>query len=274
MQLAGQGIDARDTPADRTRLDDGGYIMVVLLIGMAITAIWMSAALPAWRQQVQRQREEDLIFRGEQYARAIVIYQQKNNGAFPPNIDILVSQRYLRKKWKDPVTNDEFQPVGAGLQQLDNRAPSTPRGAQAPTAPSASPGGQQPGRGTPAGGSQQQLAGQNNQPPGVSGVRSKSSATSIKVYQNQQQYNLWPFDAQLQYQKMNYNPARGNQPGRGGNQGPTPDGRGNPVRGGQPGPGGQPGTGPGGVRPGGPGGPPPPPPPPGGGVPIRRGGGG
>jgi len=246
--------------------------MVVLLIGMAITAIWMSAALPAWRQQVQRQREEDLIFRGEQYARAIVIYQQKNNGAFPPNIDILVSQRYLRKKWKDPVTNDDFQPVGAGLQQLDNRAPSTPRGAQAPTAPSASPGGQQPGRGGPTGGPQQ-LAGQNNQPPGVSGVRSKSSATSIKLYQNQQQYNLWPFDAQLLYAKMNYSPARGgNQPGRGGNQGP--DGRGGPARGGVPGPGGQ-GPGVGGPR-GGPGGPgaPPPPPPPGGGAPIRRGGGG
>jgi type II secretory pathway pseudopilin PulG len=72
MQLAGQANRARNTPPDRSRLDDGGYIMVVLLIGMAITAIWMSAALPAWRQQVQRQREEDLIFRGEQYARAIV----------------------------------------------------------------------------------------------------------------------------------------------------------------------------------------------------------
>jgi type II secretory pathway pseudopilin PulG len=242
--------------------------MVVLLIGMAITAIWMSAALPAWRQQVQRQREEDLIFRGEQYARAIVTYQKKNNGAFPPNIDILVSQRYLRKKWKDPVTNDDFQPVGAGLQGIDNRAPSTPRGAQAPTAPSVSPGGQQPGRGTPGGGPQQ-LAGQNNQAPGVSGVRSKSSATSIKLYQNQQQYNLWPFDAQLLYAKMGYNPARGNQPGRGGPQ--TPDGRGGPARGGQPGA--QP-QGPGvGVPRGGPG-QPPPPPPPGGGVPIRRGGGG
>jgi type II secretory pathway pseudopilin PulG len=40
--------------------------MVVLLVAMAVGAIWMSALLPAWRQQVQRQREEELIFIGEQ----------------------------------------------------------------------------------------------------------------------------------------------------------------------------------------------------------------
>ena len=53
---------------------DRGFAMVALLIGMSVAAIWMTAALPAWRQQAQRQKEEDLIFRGEQYARAIVLY--------------------------------------------------------------------------------------------------------------------------------------------------------------------------------------------------------
>jgi hypothetical protein len=51
--------------------------MVALLVGMSIAAIWMTAALPAWRQQAQRQKEEDLIFRGEQYARAIVLYMPR-----------------------------------------------------------------------------------------------------------------------------------------------------------------------------------------------------
>ena len=71
-------------------------------------AIMMTVALPKWRQQTQRAREEELIFRGEQYARAIVLYMVKNRGAYPPSIDILVEQRYLRKKWKDPITNDDF----------------------------------------------------------------------------------------------------------------------------------------------------------------------
>jgi type II secretory pathway pseudopilin PulG len=251
IRLAGQGAKAA-APPERSGLDDGGYIMVVLLIGMAITAIWMSAALPAWRQQAQRQREEDLIFRGEQYARAIVTYQKKNQGALPPNIDILVSQRYLRKKWKDPITNQDFVPVGAGMAPGLVPGGTPQRGAQAPmpTLPGPNPA---PGRGAPGG--PQQTA-QANQPPGVSGVRSASTATSIKIYRNQQQHSLWEFDARHFYTVMSYNPnpQRGQPgaPGRGDGRG---DGRGAPV-GGRP-------AGVGDGR-GLPGGPPPPPPPPGG----------
>ena len=259
MGLACSGTPASTGRPGRSGLDDRGFIMVVLLVGMAIGAIWMSAALPAWRQQMQRQREEDLIFRGEQYARAIVTYQKKNQGAYPPNIDILVQNRYLRKKWKDPITNDDFMPVGAGLANIDR--PTSPRGAQAPVAPSI--GGTQPGRGpggAPGSGQQQQTA-QNNQPPGVSGVRSKSNATSIKIYQGQQQHSLWAFDAMQLYARMGYSPARGGQP---------PGQRGGPGTGRDTGPGAPGGprggpVGPGGGRQVGPGGgPPPPPPPPGG----------
>jgi type II secretory pathway pseudopilin PulG len=179
--------------------------MVALLVGMSIAAIWMTAALPAWRQQVQRQREEDLIFRGEQYARAIVLFQDKNQGALPPSIDVLVSQHFLRKKWKDPITNDEFVPVGTGglvgaPGSGGAQTPQTGRGAQA---------GVQPGAQSP---------GQAQQPPGITGVRSKSSATSVKIYQNQQQHNLWQFDANLVRARMgrqaiNQGGGRPGQPG-------------------------------------------------------------
>ena len=260
MRLAGQA----DVPSG-SRLDDRGYIMVVLLIAMAVTAIWMSAALPAWRQQAQRQREDDLIFRGEQYARAIVTYQKKNQGALPPNIDILVTQRYLRKKWKDPVTGKDFAPVGVGLDPSMQPGGTGPRGAQPPVVPgqTVTPGGAPGGRGP--GGAQQASQG-GNQPPGVSGVRSLSTATSIKIYNNQQQHNLWEFDARRFYAQMSYNPnpqrgqqPPGAQPGRG-----VPDGRGSPAGGPRGGPGGGP-VGPGLQRPDGRGqpGPPPPPPPPG-----------
>src|SRR5678816_4565533 len=81
--------------------DDSGFMMVALLVAMSIAAIWMAAALPSWRQQAQREKEDDLIFRGEQYARAIMLYQDKNRGLPPPDLDTLISQHYLRKKWKD-----------------------------------------------------------------------------------------------------------------------------------------------------------------------------
>src|SRR5215831_5335348 len=108
MDLAGQDTSAGSRPFRSRFLDDGGYVMAVLLIGMAITAVWMTALLPAWRQQVTRQREQDLIFRGEQYARAVALYVMRNQCALPTNVDDLVARKYLRKKWKDPVTNDDF----------------------------------------------------------------------------------------------------------------------------------------------------------------------
>ena len=187
--------------------DESGFLMVALLVGMAVAAVYMSAALPAWRQQAQREKEEELIFRGKQYARAIMLYQDKNRGANPPDIDILVSQHFLRKKWKDPVTGEDFVPLGIGV--------ATPGSASQ----SGTSGGQNQGR---AGGGQPLT----NQNPGVSGVRSKSTATSIKIYETQQQYSLWPFDAARARQQSGRNiPQQPGQNPRGG-PGGAPDGRG------------------------------------------------
>jgi len=212
------------------RHDDGqsGFLMVALLIGMAVAAVYMSAALPAWRQQAQREKEEELIFRGKQYARAIMLYQDKNRGVNPPDIDILVSQHFLRKKWKDPVTGEDFVPLGVGV--------ATPGSGSQP----GTSGGQTPGR---QGGGQPLT----NQNPGVSGVRSKSTATSIKIYEQQQQYSMWPFDAARARQQSGRNmPQQPGQPPRGGpGAGGPGQGGTQPPRGGGPvGPGGSAGSGP------------------------------
>ena len=126
MYLAGQGTRRRPGRSVQ-KLDDGGYIMVVLLIGMAVSAVWMGAMLPSWRQQGIRQKEAELIFRGEEYARAIALYWRKNNQTLPPSIDVLVSQRYLRKKYLDPITNKEFLTVGGlGQGSAGGLGPSSP----------------------------------------------------------------------------------------------------------------------------------------------------
>ncbi len=222
------GVTLSTTPSER---GDAGFAMVALLVGMAVAAIWMTAALPAWRQQAMRQKEDDLIFRGEQYARAIVLYQQKNRGAYPPSIDVLVSGHYLRKKWKDPITNEDFVPLGIGV--------SLPGASQ--------PAGGAPGQGR---GGQPGTPQQQGQAPGITGVRSSSTATSIKIYEQQQQYSMWPFDARLAQLKMvRQQPPGANQPGRQGGAGdrggPQQPGRGGvPGRGGAPaGPGTVPGRG-------------------------------
>ncbi|MEO8483381.1 MAG: type II secretion system protein [Acidobacteriota bacterium] len=177
MDLGDQRSGGRPSP-DRTGLDDRGYIMVVLLISIAISAVWMTAALPSWRQQVIREREAELIFRGEAYARAIQLYRQKNNQNLPPNVDILISQKYLRKKYKDPITGKDFLVVGGvGLQ---------PGGVGVP----------QTGSGAPSSGGFQSSGGLGA--AGIIGVRSTSNDQSIRVYNNQQTYSQWAFDFTLE----------------------------------------------------------------------------
>src|SRR5690348_12063097 len=97
-----------------------GYAMAALLIAISIMAIMLSAAMPVWKQMAQREKEAELVFRGEQYVHAIQLYQRRAGpGTYPPSLDFLVEQKFLRKKYKDPITNSDFVPVPA-------LAPATP----------------------------------------------------------------------------------------------------------------------------------------------------
>ena len=70
----------------------------------------MTVALPAWRQANQREKEEELVFRGRQYVRAIQLFQRRFAATYPPDVDTLVKQKVLRKKYKDPMVEDgEFE---------------------------------------------------------------------------------------------------------------------------------------------------------------------
>jgi type II secretory pathway pseudopilin PulG len=95
---------------------ESGYAMAALLVAMAVMAVMMTVAIPVWKQAVQREKEEELVFRGQQYVHAITLFSRKYSNAFPPNVNVLVEQRFLRKKYKDPITNDDFEPIPVGQQ--------------------------------------------------------------------------------------------------------------------------------------------------------------
>ena len=128
-----------------TRTGERGYAMAALLVAMSIMAIMMTVVMPVWKQTAQREKEEELVFRGKQYVHAIGLFQRKFANAYPPNIDVLVDQRFLRKKFKDPITNDDFVPIPAGQalpgsadaagrrarRRPDADSPAQPRSAQA-----------------------------------------------------------------------------------------------------------------------------------------------
>ena len=162
--------------------------MAALLIGMSVMAILMTAAMPVWKQAAIREKEAELVFRGEQYKRAIDLFQRKSGpGTIPPSLDILVDQKFLRKKYKDPITGQDFDLI----------SPNT-AAAGAPNQPGR--GGPPPSRGNTSSQQPSPLSGRSSQPGGTIGVQggivgvvSKSKATSIRLYNGRNHYNEWQF---------------------------------------------------------------------------------
>jgi type II secretory pathway pseudopilin PulG len=165
--------------------------MAALLVGMSMMAILMGAALPVWNKQAQREREAEYLFRAHQYARAVMKFRQRIANTNPPTVDVLVEQRFLRKKYKDPITGEDFQLVyqtaGAGIQPGQGTAtPGTvlPGGTN-PMAPSGATPTSGTG-GTPTSGTGAPVPG-----AGIIGVVSKSKGTSIKIYNGRTRYDQW-----------------------------------------------------------------------------------
>jgi type II secretory pathway pseudopilin PulG len=165
MMLRGQAPDSR------------GYAMAALIAALSVMAILWTVALPVWSQLAKREKEEELIFRGEQYSRAIGLFQRKYANANPPSLDVLIEQRFLRRKYTDPMTADgEFQLL---YQAAQAQPPGVPGGrAQNPPAPPAP---------SSFGSTTQVTSG------GIIGVASKSKEPSVRVYNGRTHYNEWQF---------------------------------------------------------------------------------
>jgi type II secretory pathway pseudopilin PulG len=91
-------LEAVGTPlSSRERDREQGYTLVALLALMTVLALFALAAAPGIRQQAQREREIETIFRGEEVADAIRIYYSYNQNrarsgdtALPTSIDQLL----------------------------------------------------------------------------------------------------------------------------------------------------------------------------------------
>jgi type II secretory pathway pseudopilin PulG len=174
--------------------------MAALLVMLAVMSVMLGMAMPVWRTAVQREKEEELIFRGRQYMRAIQLYQRKYANAYPASIDVLVEQHFLRKKYTDPMTkNGTFEILYQGTL-AQRTAALGGRGATTPGTQGATSAGMQ------AGGGRSGTSGQTITAPGspfgsqgagpqggVVGVASKSKEKSIRIYDGRTAYNEWQF---------------------------------------------------------------------------------
>jgi type II secretory pathway pseudopilin PulG len=76
---------------------EGGYTLVALLAVMTLLALFAIAAAPSVKQQAQREREKEAVFRGEEVANAIRAYVEyrnsqgaRGNAALPTSMDQLL----------------------------------------------------------------------------------------------------------------------------------------------------------------------------------------
>ena len=90
--------------------------MVAVVIFLLLLSISMMAVAPAVSKVMQREREEELIFRGKQYAIAFINFQ-KRQGRFPLELKELMQThpRSARKLFKEPMCDcDDWGLIHAG----------------------------------------------------------------------------------------------------------------------------------------------------------------
>jgi type II secretory pathway pseudopilin PulG len=130
----------------RRRKNEEGALLIILMVGVAVAMIGIAVAFQSWSIVWRRDSEEELIFRGQQYADAIRAYRKEHGNQCPPNLEELMKPgprqvRYIRKLYKDPMVkggkwgllymmpggNAIYDPIAAlqAKNQKDSGAPLT-----------------------------------------------------------------------------------------------------------------------------------------------------
>src|SRR5262245_3368003 len=90
---------------------DAGFTLAGLICFVTAASITMAVMVPLRAMESRREQEKELIFRGEEFVRAIQKYQRKYQ-AYPASIDDLIARdgyRFLRKQYKDPISGEDFR---------------------------------------------------------------------------------------------------------------------------------------------------------------------
>ena len=182
--------------------DSAGYVLFGVLVGITLLGVGLSAAVTRWSQVVQREREAELLFRGEAIVRGLERFQQDRPGTLPETLDELVEGKYLRRAWVDPMTGRSFRILraenalasgasGPGLERGgrpgSGPAPTNPAGEAEPRRAGGVAGREEPGE---AGAAAETAT-------GITGVVSTSDLLSFRAYEGARRYSEWRFEAQV-----------------------------------------------------------------------------
>jgi type II secretory pathway pseudopilin PulG len=206
-----------------------GFTLVGVVVAIAVLTILIAAVAPTIATIVQRDKEMELIFRGKQYARAILAFQRRF-GRYPNKLEELekIKPRSIRQLWKEPICNCDDGwtviiagtpdampmgsgqlPPGGGMPGRPGSIPRTPSGPSTGNQPPSTyggggPGGQNPqGGGGPAGAPTPTPApfstgifGEKPQTIGpIVGVKLDKHTKALRKWRDKEYYDEWRFVA-------------------------------------------------------------------------------
>ncbi|MGC2743037.1 MAG: hypothetical protein WA672_07605 [Candidatus Angelobacter sp.] len=206
---------------------ESGYVLLAVMLTLTLILIALSVEAPRIAQQIKREKEEELVHRGKDYATAVKRFVHKSGGQYPASIEQLENTnhiRFLRKKYVDPMTGEaNWKMVHVGEAEIKIPAPNPGLAGGGGTNPGlgGSSGGltTNPAAVTPPPGLAQTLNPQTGQPqtqPGgagqlgsltttgigngqtvgggqIMGVASVSKKEGIKEFNDKDHYDEWYF---------------------------------------------------------------------------------
>ncbi|HEY1526645.1 MAG TPA: hypothetical protein VGH51_10440 [Candidatus Angelobacter sp.] len=113
---------------NRSHRGESGYVLLAVLLTLTLMLVAMAIEAPRIAQQIKREKEEELVHRGKDYATAVKRFVHKSGGRYPASIEQLEDTnhiRFLRKKYKDPMTGEaDWKMIHVGEAQIKIPAPN------------------------------------------------------------------------------------------------------------------------------------------------------
>lgn len=228
------------------REGERGYLMVAVSVAVAVMIIGSLVTYQAFEDMMHREREAEMMFRAQEYARAIQRYR-KANGTSPLKLEQLMEpgpagQYFIRQLYEDPLVPDGkwgLLFLGPGGNIID---PASALGVPGlPGAPGAGGIGDDATSGTNTGlgglgnsgnfsngqaqvGNQQNPGqiggvGNNNGPGGpggglpIAGVKTLSDLSPFRIYKGLEDYAMWYFTfLDVEQQLLQLAGSKGKQP--------------------------------------------------------------
>jgi hypothetical protein len=124
-------IVMKNRPGRITTKSQSGFALLMVLFLTTLVLLGAMAAAPYVRTEAQREKEQEMIWRGKQYVRGVKLYYRKM-GRFPTSVDDLTkpklgSLRFMRQAYKDPMNKGDgswrFIYVGPAGQLIGSLKP-------------------------------------------------------------------------------------------------------------------------------------------------------